>query len=497
MSTDIERLLNTAADDSDQPLHTDVDEILNRARRSVRRTRYAVVGTSVLTTLAVIGGVTVWSSTWHQSAGPAGTPKNQTITVDRATGKVVDNESGTTAQAPPPVSPVADAEVVRRCKQYDQETLDFYKQYGYNSYDKAGPINPRWKVIVKSGDQDKLQALMLSPDQSIVASCTMERADRITTNGRYSTTQAMPSRLGANDPNDTRQPEAVARGARIPAAGVSTVLVNIDGEKTPRQALVGADGFYTLGYPTWKPMAATGKGTEKVRPGPAIQRIRAYDADGKRIYEWKYQPIPMPTVPQVPANVKIRTQPGIQPTVVLTKDPVTGKPLTVVPVSPLTDEQIRTQCKKADDAYFEGRSHDAGDKRPIDAGRISPDWKVALKVGSDKRFTALLVSPGQNVVAWCYRDGPTSYDYSRSGVQADGTFGDPAKEMFSMWAMVPAGVAQIVVDLPSGPVRAAISNGFYLWGTTGGSEDFKKVRVRGYDADAKLVYDQKISVDAS
>ena len=39
MSTDIERLLAAAADDSDQPLHTDVEDLLVRARRSVRKGR--------------------------------------------------------------------------------------------------------------------------------------------------------------------------------------------------------------------------------------------------------------------------------------------------------------------------------------------------------------------------------------------------------------------------------------------------------------------------
>jgi hypothetical protein len=229
---------------------------------------------------------------------------------------------------------------------------------------------------------------------------------------------------------------------------------------------------------------------------PTVQRIRGYDANGKRIYDWKYVKVEPPKPTPIPADVKIRTQPQIEPKVLLTKDPENGKPLAVVPVSPLSDEQVRTECKKPDDSFLDG-GNGPGDARPYDAGPISPDWQVALKVGSDKRFTALLVSPGQNVVAWCYRAEQGAYDYTRSGVQADGTFGDPVKDPFTNWEMVPAGVAQIIVDLPTGPVRAAISNGFYLWGTTGGSENFKKVRVRGYDADAKLVYDQQITVDAS
>ena len=102
MSNDIERLLAAAADDTDRPLHTDIDAILARGRRSVRRGRIAVASTAVLTTAAIIGGVAAWSNTVNDSADPAGDPKNQTITVDSKTGQVVDNESGRPAMAPVP-----------------------------------------------------------------------------------------------------------------------------------------------------------------------------------------------------------------------------------------------------------------------------------------------------------------------------------------------------------------------------------------------------------
>jgi hypothetical protein len=63
--------------------------------------------------------------------------------------------------------------------------------------------------------------------------------------------------------------------------------------------------------------------------------------------------------------------------------------------------------------------------------------------------------------------------------------------------MVPDGVAQIVVDLPkTGPTRALISNGYYIWGLTGGNSDIQNVRIRGYDGRGKKVYDQKKNVDA-
>ena len=48
------------------------------------------------------------------------------------------------------------------------------------------------------------------------------------------------------------------------------------------------------------------------------------------------------------------------------------------------------------------------------------------------------------------------------------------------------------MDLPkTGPVQALISNGYYIWGLTGGNSDIKNVRVRGYDAQGKKVYDAK------
>ncbi|MET7280913.1 hypothetical protein ABZS29_21940 [Kribbella sp. NPDC005582] len=486
MSNDIERMLIAAADDSDQPLHTDVDQILARGRRSVRRTRIAVGATTVLTTLAVIGGATVWSNTLHQSDGLAGTPKGETISVDPKTGKVVDNETRTTAQAPPPVSPLSDAEVLKRCSPLASRIVN------KTATDNAGPVDARWKVILKSGDQQHLNALFLAPDKSVVFSCTMQDAKRGRAFGRHSTVDPGPDNAGQLPSG----PQAAAAGVMIPADGVSQVLVNLSGEKAPRQALVAPGGFYTLGYPDWFTSDKSNYDPKLGQFIPAIQRIRAYDANGKRLYEWKYTKPEPPE--QIPPSVKIKTAAPVEPRTVLTKDPENGKPLTVVPFSPLSDQQVRTECKQPDDAFFNGGgSKDPVDQRPYDAGRINPDWKVALKVGSDKRFTALLVSPGENVVAWCYRAEQNAYDYTRHGVQADGTFGDPAKESFSMWAMVPNGVAQIIVDLPTGPVRAAISNGYYLWGTTGGSENFKQVRVRGYDADAKLVYDQKITVDAS
>ena len=242
MSTDIERLLAAAADDSDQPLHTDVEDLLVRARRSVRKGRIATISTAVLTTAAIVGGIAAWSATRPEGEGPAGTPKGQTITVDAKTGRIVDNETGKTVAPPPPMSPLSDAEILRRCTTYDPA----YERYRYahegKLMDKAGPVDARWKIVVKSGDQSVLNALFLSPDTSIVSTCTMGGPEKSESFGRTRTAEVSAR-------SQYRQPMTAQDGLRVPVPGVTRVLVDLAGESSPREALVGTDGFITLGHP--------------------------------------------------------------------------------------------------------------------------------------------------------------------------------------------------------------------------------------------------------
>ena len=476
MSTDIERLLAAAADDADQPLGTDVDELLTRARRSVRRTRIATVSTAVLTTGVIIAGAATWSANHSDDDGLAGTPKNQTITIDATTGAVVDHETGRQVGPPPPVSPLSDAEVYRRCVQYDRENVTFLQEHKANVWDKAGPITPQWKVVFKSGDRSLLSAGFLSPDRSIVSTCTMDAPQKPFTNGRLSTTEVEPRSVNG-------VPQAVESGALIPVAGAARVLVETNDDGLPRQALVGSDGFYTLGY-DGSPRGVRG-----------IKRIRAYDADGKKIWQFDYKAPARPTPPSVPSSVTVKTAEPVTPEVVVRKDPLTGKALAPPPpVSPLTDEQITTRCRGVDDIYFSG-SRSPVDPRIKAAGPVTKDWQVALKTGTGNKLTAVLVSPDKRVYAWCHMLGATAkgaYDYTRGAVQANGKFADTFE-----FGMVPDGVAQLVVDLPKqGPTRALISNGFYIWGLTGGNSDIQSVRVRGYDARGKQIYDTKKDVDA-
>ncbi|TCC24937.1 hypothetical protein [Kribbella speibonae] len=465
MSTDIERLLAAAADDTDRPLTTDVDDLLVRARHSVRRTRIATVSTAVLTTGVIIAGVATWSANRTESVGPAG----ETIRYDAKTGQVLGDETGTRPQPPPAVSTLSDANLRDQCEQADKEWLDTMRERGADPADKAGPLDARWKVAVKAGLGNRVDVIFLSPDKSIYGTCALVGVNRAQSYGRFSTS---PKPVGGL--------ERSTAGIRVPAE-VRAVLVDVDGESVPRQALLGVDGFYSLGVPDTSTIGR-------------IQRVRGYNEHGNKVYEYT-RPTPTPYRQTVPDSVTVKTAEPITPNVILTKDPLTGKALAPPPpVSPLTDEQITTRCRGVDDIYFQG-SKSPQDPRIKAAGPVTKDWQVALKTGTGNKLTAVLISPDKKVHAWCHMLATTAkgaYDYSRGAVQADGTFGDDFN-----FGMVPDGVAQIVVDLPKqGPTRALISNGYYIWGLTGGNSDIQTVRVRGYDAQGKQVYTAKKTVDA-
>ncbi|TDO52103.1 hypothetical protein EV651_118123 [Kribbella sp. VKM Ac-2571] len=466
MTTDIERLLAAAADDSEQPLTTGVDDLLVRARRSVRKTRIATISTAVLTTGVIIAGVATWSANRNETTGPADGPR---LTLDPATGRVIKDEAGAQVQAPPPVSQLSDADLRVQCKQADKEYVDFLREHGANPLDKGQPLDARWKVVVKAGTGNRVQAMFLSPDQSIVSTCTLMSVGQAQSYGRVSTKAGASIKASGGVAN------------RVPD-GVREVLVDVDGQTGPRQALLGENGFYSVGFDA----STSGR----------VRQVRGYDEQGRKVFEYTRPSLPTAATERpVPDSVTVKTAEPITPNVVLTKDPLTGKALAPPPpVSPLTDEQITTRCRQVDDIYFNGSSG-AQDPRIKAAGPVTKEWQVALKTGIGNKLTAVLISPDKKVYAWCHMLASTAkgaYDYTRSAVQANGKFADD----FS-FGMVPDGVAQIVVDLPKqGPTRALISNGYYIWGLTGGNSDIKNVRVRGYDAQGKQVYTAKKDVDA-
>ena len=325
MSTDIERLLAAAADDTDQPLTTDVDDLLVRARRSVRKTRIATVSTAVLTTGVIIAGVATWSANRNESTGPADGPR---VTMDPSTGRIIKDETGKAVQTPPPVSQLSDTNLRNQCKQADKEYVDFLRERGANSFDKGQPLGANWKVVVKAGTGNRVQAMFLSPDQSIVSTCTLMSVGQAQSYGRSST---KPEATSGTTPTGT----AVNR---VPD-GVREVLVDLDDETEPRQALLGENGFYSLGFDA----STSGR----------VRQVRGYDAQGHKVFEYVRPPLPTPQWLSVPDNVTVKTAEPITPNVVLTKDPLTGKALAPPPpVSPLTDEQITTRCRGVDDIYF-------------------------------------------------------------------------------------------------------------------------------------------------
>lgn len=223
MSADIETLLATAADDADQPLRYSVEEIVQRGRRSVRHRRIAAAFTAVLTAAVIVGGVAVWHGGRDAGFGPA--------------------EIGKTQPAPP-VSPLTDAEIIKRCGQNDKEWLESEQNRGTG--DKAGPVGPSWRVAAKTGQGNVFLALLVSPDRSVVATCHMEGLTISTGESSYGRfllkdTPALPS---VPDVWSTTGVPVGSSWGRVPETVTRMVAVPRQGE--PREALV-ANGFFIWG----------------------------------------------------------------------------------------------------------------------------------------------------------------------------------------------------------------------------------------------------------
>lgn len=217
-----------------------------------------------------------------------------------------------------------------------------------------------------------------------------------------------------------------------------------------------------------------------------------------------------------------------KPAITLTVDPATGKKIApATPVSPLSDDQVRERCRgweheietepayqpkeppssTGDPGQVQGKDRgptaeqlkeqeeaEAASKAP---GPITDAWTVPLKTGTGDALTAVILSPDKTVAVTCHMTKPTTKggenDYGRDVVGKDRKFRDSFD-----WNQLPPGVSQVVVDLPKqGPTHALVSGGFYTWGVTGGNDDIQNVRIRGYDADGKVVFDQKQLIDAS
>ncbi|MDX6260482.1 MAG: hypothetical protein QOH84_2170 [Kribbellaceae bacterium] len=272
--TDIEDLLTKAADDSGQPLRYSVDDIVRRGRRTTRTRQIATVATATLTTAVVIAGVATWRTDRPDSVQPAAGP-GQTFTMDTATGKIIDSETGKLIEPPPPVSPMADSDIIKRCGPGDKLWLERLP----SKADKSGPINSSWSVPLKTGLGDGFLAVILSPDRQIAVTCqlkgTSPRGGQDSyRRGPLAEQPALPAKF---DPK-TKSRKFSMTWSRVPESVTRVIGRPVTGN--PREALV-SDGFLTWGI-------------EKEPGGlPVSGKVKGYDEGGKIVFDDTYGAVPI------------------------------------------------------------------------------------------------------------------------------------------------------------------------------------------------------------
>ncbi|GAB3934252.1 hypothetical protein GCM10029976_042940 [Kribbella albertanoniae] len=263
---DIERLLDAAANDDDRSQNISVEAILQRGRRAVRRSRFAVVASTALAAIAVTA---VAPPAISALRGPQGASDTQVAAADGT-----DTAGGGKAVPPPPVSLLKHIAILMRCQSGDKEARDLNKRYGVNTFDKAGPIDAKWTLAVKSGVGDAFTAIFVSPDRSIAATCHSAGAKgQFRGSGvvdRASTTYVVKK----GNPHNLTMTQA--RGIQVPK-GVTRVLVDVPGEKLAREALLSqSGGFFTIGWPH-----------DDESKSLVMVRIRGYDAKGAPVFDEK------------------------------------------------------------------------------------------------------------------------------------------------------------------------------------------------------------------
>ncbi|MFF0267811.1 hypothetical protein [Kribbella sp. NPDC004536] len=242
MTIDIERLLATAADDSDQPLTTHVGDLVQRGRRSVRRRRVATLATTAVAVAAAAGAVTAWPVHRADPAPAARTP-GSVQTIDATTGRII--------QPAPPVSPLTDDDILQRCARVDQPPA---------SWDKAGPIDITWSVPLKTGQGERFYAVLLSPDRTVGIGCEQEGGGHVSL-----------MRHDLDNRNGTEPLPLWTNQGRGPADLARVVADTPDG-KYLRLGLVGRDGFFAFGrggFDTTAPAAS----------------VRGYDDAGRLVLQ--------------------------------------------------------------------------------------------------------------------------------------------------------------------------------------------------------------------
>ncbi|MGW7687203.1 hypothetical protein ACWGID_41060 [Kribbella sp. NPDC054772] len=241
MTTDLERRLAEAADDTDRPLHLSVDDIVRRGRTSVRRRRVAAIASAAVAVVAVAGAVNAWPIHQADPAPVAGTPTS-TVTIDVKTGKVL--------QPAPPISPLSDDAIRQRCATADHTPA---------SWDKSGPIDGAWDVVLKTGVGERFYAVLLSADHSVAAGCEQEGGGHVS-----AARQDLVNRHG-----DDLLPRWTD-SSRGPTSLVTVVADTPDGRV--RAGLVGREGFFAFGRQGYDPSAPK-------------SLVRGYDAAGRQVLE--------------------------------------------------------------------------------------------------------------------------------------------------------------------------------------------------------------------
>jgi hypothetical protein len=161
MTTELKDLLADAADDTAQPLHHSVEDIIRRGRRAQQLRRTAVIAASALTAGAIVAAVTVWTGAPNDnSVQPIGTP-GRTITIDTKTGKGVQ----------PPASSITAAQIIARCRPQDEEFRSVTDNGRKSRWGGGSDPLDHWKVIITQGENSWFRAMLRSPDGKRVAYC--------------------------------------------------------------------------------------------------------------------------------------------------------------------------------------------------------------------------------------------------------------------------------------------------------------------------------------
>ncbi|MEV6286332.1 hypothetical protein [Kribbella sp. NPDC051770] len=156
MSSDIKDLLDSAADDSAEPMRHTVDDVLRRGRKSQRVRRFGAVALSAVAVAGVATAVAVLPGQGGDDTPAAGLGlPADTVTVDSKTGEVVPGKIG-----------LSDAQVLERCSAADSQYRRSVGQAGGGS-----DSIDSWKVAVSQGAGSWFQAVLVSPDRQRFAYC--------------------------------------------------------------------------------------------------------------------------------------------------------------------------------------------------------------------------------------------------------------------------------------------------------------------------------------